>query len=205
MSTLARKTWRRDALKTICAASLAAACLLWSAGAVYAGDAVKAAAKDKTSAKDKRFIQQASENCVFELQFGRLTQQQTRNSEIKELAQKIVQDYTQASQKLDTLAQSLGITLDSKLNDQAAASLDKIAAMSGQDFDRAALGEMIKVQESTVRLLEDQSKEAKNKAVQQFASDALSDVQDDVYQTVLLYSEFKRVAQNPLPGIVPKL
>jgi putative membrane protein len=199
MSTLARISSTVDALRTICASGLAAACLFLPAKAVYAGDAVK------TSAKDKHFIQQASENCVFELQFGRLTQQQTRNNEIKQLAQKIVQDYTQASQKLDTLAQSLGITLDSKLNDQAAASLDKIAAMSGQDFDRAALGEMIKVQESTVRLLEDQSKEAKNKALQQLAADLLSDVQDDVFQTVLLYSEFKRVAQNPLPGIVPKL
>jgi putative membrane protein len=183
-------SWTTDALKSIWISSLAAACFLVPSCFVCAGDA------PKVSPIDKRFLQQASEVSLFTQQFGQLAEKQSKNEEVKQLAQKIVHDYAQTSQKLDTLAQSLGVSIEPKLGDHAARALDKIATLSGKEFDRAALGEMIKDQQSGVRLLEDESKGGKNPDLQQFAASVLPDLQDDVFQTMLLVSEFKQVARN---------
>jgi predicted outer membrane protein len=190
MNIISRSFSTAETLKKIRVCALTAAWFLLSSWLVCAGGAAK------VSSHDQHFIQQASENSLREQHFGQLIQRQSQNDEVKQLGQKIVQDYTQAVQQLDTLARSLGVTLEPKSGDQASRTLDKIAALSGPEFDRAALGEMIKNQEATVRLLEDASQGGKNPDLRQVASAVLPDLQDDVFQTRLIYSEFRRPAQS---------
>jgi predicted outer membrane protein len=177
-----------DTLKSILACNLAVACLLvpsWPA---------RAANPTKASPADRRFVLQLSEAIRLEERFGQLIEKQSKNSDVKQLGQKLVEDYAQAVQRLDTLAQSLGVVLAPKSAESGPRAYDKLAALSGPAFDRAVLDQIITYQETSMRALEDISKHADCPELRDLGSSLLSDLDDDVYQTRLLFSEFKRVA-----------
>src|SRR5262245_34860747 len=88
---------------------------LMIAGLLAAG---RAGAADTTgtsvSSKGSSFIKEASGGNLAEIATAQLAQQKSQNAEVKSLAQTIQMDHQQAQDKLQTIAQAHGVTLDQK-------------------------------------------------------------------------------------------
>lgn len=61
----------------------------------------------------QHFVQEAAVDGLKEVRLGELALQKAQNAEIKEFAQRLVRDHTQANQQLTQIAQSLGLSVPS--------------------------------------------------------------------------------------------
>src|SRR3954468_22207709 len=77
-----------------------------------AGAADTTTGASSTSRGARSFIKEASQGNQSEIALAQLAQQKAQNSEVKDLAQMIQKDHQQAQEKLQTIAQAHGVTLD---------------------------------------------------------------------------------------------
>jgi putative membrane protein len=121
----------------------------------------------------KAFIKDASMSNIFEIQAGHLAAKRVQDDQIKQFAQQMVQDHTQAQQQLKQVAQAAGVQLHDQLDMLHQAKLQKLQQCTSSDFQRKyingqAAGHMMNVLEFRY-----QSQNAQNDQVKQLASQML--------------------------------
>ncbi len=83
---------------------------------------------------DKQFLRTAAEGSLADVKIGTLATGKG-SPQVKELAQKMVDDHTQMGKDLGTVADSMGVLLPKKVNKEQQAEYDKLNGLSGKDFD----------------------------------------------------------------------
>jgi len=87
-------------------------------------------------ARDKMFLRKAIEGGMTEIQFSQVAQQKATSADVKKFADRMVRDHTALMQKLEPFADQYGITPPKTLNKEHMAELDKLNALSGDDFEK---------------------------------------------------------------------
>jgi putative membrane protein len=118
------------------------------AGVTVLGSARFAAAQitDNTASQiddDKKFVKNAAEGGMAEVQLGQLAAQKATNPDVKAFAQKMVDDHTTLQNNLTPVAQRLGVTPPAKLDKKDKAEYDRLSALSGEAFDKAYVQAMV--------------------------------------------------------------
>jgi putative membrane protein len=93
--------------------------------------------------KDKMFVRHASEGGLAEVQFGQLASQKAQNPDVKAFAEKMVHDHTMLNDKMKPVAEQLSVTPASHLNKKDQAEYDKLNGLSGDDFDKEYVSDMV--------------------------------------------------------------
>jgi putative membrane protein len=145
------------------------ACAMFTAAAV--------AADDKAAELDKLFIEEAGVHGQFEQQISEAAAQQASDSQVKDFAQKMVQDHKQANEQLKQVAQKVGANVPQQLPEMKQRELDAIKAQQGKEFDQAYVSCMKKMHMADVSAFADKAQTAKNQDVKQFASQTLPTLQ----------------------------
>lgn len=83
-------------------------------------------AEDMKMNADQHFVKEASADNQFEIQLSQMVEQQAQEPQVKELAQKLVQDHQQAQQQLQEIAQGMNMQLPTQLEPW---QQDKLQAM----------------------------------------------------------------------------
>src|SRR4051812_38278805 len=84
--------------------------------AAQAQDAQPATNASKSlSAHDRTFIKEAAIGGLYEVQAGQLAAQKATSAEVKQMAQHIVTDHTQANEKLKSIAQTKAVDVPGEL------------------------------------------------------------------------------------------
>jgi putative membrane protein len=128
------------------------------------------AAQGEVQEQDQQFAQEAASSNQAELQLATLAEQKAQSEEVKEYASMLVEDHTRVGEELEQLASDEGITLDSEIPPEAQQAHEKLSGMSGSEFDRAFIEQMVTDHEKAVALYEKQAAEGQNEALKQFAS-----------------------------------
>jgi putative membrane protein len=84
---------------------------------------------------DKQFIQKAAAGDIAEIQLGKLATVKG-SPQVKEFAQKMVDDHTAMQKDLDTVADEIGVMLPKKMSKDEQAEYDKLNGLSGDAFDK---------------------------------------------------------------------
>jgi len=92
---------------------------------------------------DKQFVRAAAESGIADVKLGTLAVQKG-GPEVKDLAQKMVDDHTAMNKDMDTVADSLGVMLPKKMNKDGQKEYEKLNALSGKDFDTEYINYMAK-------------------------------------------------------------
>jgi putative membrane protein len=93
--------------------------------------------------KDKMFVRHASEGGLAEVRFGQLAAEKAQNPDVKAFGQKMVDDHSALNEKMKPIAESLGVTPTSKLNAKDEAEYNKLSGLSGDDFDKEYVADMV--------------------------------------------------------------
>lgn len=101
---------------------------------------------EKTGAKslsraDQRLMQDIAKANLAEIQAGKVALEKTQNQEVKNFAQKMVDDHTQALQDLQQVAQAKGVTLPTEPDRKHQTMVKKLQGMSGDAFDRSYMAQ----------------------------------------------------------------
>ena len=133
-----------------------------------------AASKSALPAADLAFMRDAARAGTAEVQASQLALTRASDPAVKQFAQQMVQDHTQANAKLMQLAQSKGITLPTEPSTADANTLKSLQAQSGAQFDQHYMGEFgLKAHRSAVDKFRRESQSGQDSDIKSFAQQTL--------------------------------
>jgi putative membrane protein len=103
---------------------------------------------------DKDFINDAAIAGMAEVELGRMASQKGTSPDVKKFGKMMVDDHTAAGDRLKALATQYSIEWPTALDDKHRDLRDKLAKLSGREFDREYMSEMVDGHESVANKLE---------------------------------------------------
>jgi putative membrane protein len=101
-------------------------------------------AAGQTSALDKMFVRKAMQGGMAEVQLGQLTLQKTDNDQVKQFAQRMIDDHTKMNDQMKPVAQQLGVDVPGEISKKDRATIAKLQGLSGSAYDQAYIKDMVK-------------------------------------------------------------
>jgi len=144
-----------------------------------------------------QFVDKAANSNMFEIQSSQAAVNKTQNSEVRNFAQRMVTDHTQAGEKMQTAAQ--GVTIPTALDQEHAQMLQKLQQASGNEFDRPYVDAQVDGHQKAVALFEGYAQNGDNAQLKQFAQQTLPTLRDHLQQITRVRDEMSRsgaTAQN---------
>ena len=136
------------------------------------GDHMDMGAKQMQS-PDANFAIKAAQGGMAEVKLGQLATEKASDPDVKAFGQQMVDDHTKANDKLKEVAKGENITLPTDLDRKHKATYDKLSKLSGADFDRAYVKDMVKDHEEDVKEFQKEANKGKNDKIKGFASETL--------------------------------
>ena len=130
------------------------------------------------SSSDYKFVSEAAQGGMAEVQLGQIARDRASNPAVKEFAEKMVKEHTDADQQLSQLASQKGATLPTDIGASEKRETDRLLKLSGADFDRAYMKRMVRDHEKDVKEFQREAKNASDADVQSFANKTLPTLQE---------------------------
>lgn len=163
---------------TFSSATVAAfAGLLFTAGAVQAqtdaSQHMDTGTQKMMNSADTTFAMKAAQGGMAEVKLGQLAADKASNPDVKAFGQKMVDDHTKANDQLKSVAGNENMTLPTDINAKDQAEYDKLSKLSGADFDKAYMKNMVKDHEMDVKDFQKEANSGKDPQLKSFASTTL--------------------------------
>jgi putative membrane protein len=101
-------------------------------------------AAGQPSSVDRMFVGKAMQGSLAEVQLGQLTLQKSNNPQVKEFAQRMIDDHTKLNEQMKPVAQQLGVTVPDQISKGDRKTIAKLQALSGPAYDQAYIKDMVK-------------------------------------------------------------
>jgi putative membrane protein len=95
-------------------------------------------------AVDKAFVKKALEGNIGEIEMGKLALQKSSDDQVKQFAQRMVDDHSKMQDQLKPAAEQMGVKVPDGPSKGQMKSMDKMKALSGDAFDQAYIKDMVK-------------------------------------------------------------
>jgi putative membrane protein len=149
-----------------------------------------AGAADKASEK---FIKEAVEGNLAEVQVGQLAQQKGESEGVKTFGGQLQKDHSAANEKVTALANKLGVTPPTEPNKKQKAIHDRLSKLNGAAFDKAFAKAMVDDHKEDIGKFEKQAKK-KNDPTADLANEILPDLRKhlEMAQSLVKDTQAKR-------------
>ena len=133
-----------------------------------------AIAKDSQVAiADQIFAMKAAGGGLEEVHLGKLAADQAASPEVKQLAQRLVQDHTKANQELLTIAEKKDIDVPKELDDMHEDIVELFSKLEGASFDREYVRYQVMHHEMDTAAFAAQASEGEDPDLKAFAAEQL--------------------------------
>ena len=122
------------------------------------------------SAGDKKFVMMAAQGGMTEVELGKLAGDKASSSEVKDFGSKMVTDHGQANDELKSIATGKGLTVPDKLDEKHQAMVDKLSKLSGAEFDKAYVSDMVTAHKKDDVLFKKEASSGKDADIKAFAA-----------------------------------
>jgi putative membrane protein len=106
---------------------------------------------------DVRFARRIVEDGFLKAEMGKLAVEKGKSEQVRNIGQGLIDDHGRWNKALTKIAGENKITLPAKMGPKHKAVIDRLAALSGADFDRAFLKELVHYQDSDLTLLRNET------------------------------------------------
>jgi putative membrane protein len=131
-----------------------------------------------SSAKDStKFATKAAEGGMAEVALGKLALERASNPAVKEFGQRMVIDHTAGNNELKALAAKKSIQLPTDLSSDQKSMMEKLGKLSGPEFDKEYMSDMVKDHEEDVEEFKTQADKGNDRDVKAFAAKTLPTLQ----------------------------
>jgi putative membrane protein len=176
-------------------------CLIMMAGcSTNENDSVKQAHEKNLNAaideKISRFMTEAADARMMDIEEGKLAMQNGTNDLIKNYGQRMVTDNTKLLQELRTLAASKNITLPQQLSNEKADELENLGEKEGKEFDQKFIKMMRADHKRDADRFESAAEECKDQDVKSFASKNLAVVESHLTMLEQVNDSNERITEG---------
>jgi putative membrane protein len=98
----------------------------------------------EASPVDRMFVKNALQGGIAEVQLGQLTLQKSNNDQVKQFAQKMIDDHTRMGDQMKPVAQQVGVAVPTEPSKKDKQIMAKLQALSGSAYDQAYIKDMVK-------------------------------------------------------------
>lgn len=131
------------------------------------------AATTNASADSSQFLMQAYRDGLLEIQLSQLALQKTANADVRRFAQRMVDDHTRMNNEITQLAQRKNIALPTALSAEQQAQVNRLSALSGEEFDRAYMAGNVDLHRMDVAAARQQARQGNDADVRMLADASL--------------------------------
>jgi putative membrane protein len=142
------------------------------------------------------FAKKAAVGGMAEVELGRLATEKASSARVKEFGQRMVDDHSKANDELKQAASAQGIDLPSEIDAKTKATIDKLSKLSGAEFDKAYMKDMVEDHEHDVAEFAKAAKHS-DSPVGSFAGKALPTLRDHLKMARDVEKEVRGRAANP--------
>jgi putative membrane protein len=98
----------------------------------------------QASPVDRVFVKKAMQGSMAEVQLGQLTLQKSENEQVKQFAQRMIDDHTKLNEQMKPVAQQVGVDVPAQVSKKDRAVIAKMQGLSGPAYDQAYIKDMVK-------------------------------------------------------------
>ena len=125
----------------------------------------------------QEFIEGAAEGGMAEVELGNLAQQKAASDDVKQFGKRMAEDHGKVNDELKSLASQKKVTLPTTLDAKHKSTYDRLSKLSGAEFDRAYMSEMLKDHREDVEMFR-KAQQSSDADVKSFASRTLPTLED---------------------------
>lgn len=122
---------------------------------------------------DSDFVVEAASGSMMEVELGQLAAQKASSQEVKNFAQKMVNDHSKANERLRQIAQQKNIALPEGLADEHKKHVDDLREKSGHEFDKDYMDLMVEDHEEDVEKFEEASEDLNDSDLRSWVNETL--------------------------------
>ena len=124
-------------------------------------------------AADENFVMNAAKGGQMEVEMGRLAMKRGHTAAVRSFGRRMVTDHTKAGNQLKVLARKKSITLPTTMDAEAHAEMERLAKLSGAEFDRAYMELMVSDHEKDVGEFQTEATNGTDADIKAFAAKTL--------------------------------
>ena len=147
-------------------------------GTTAAAKTASATRTEALSRADRKFVEEAAQGGMAEVQHGNLAAQRATNPQVKQFAQRMVQDHSKANDELKSIIGPRGITPPTTMDRKHHRAMEKLGKLNGAEFDREYMKHMVEDHKKDISLYEKQAKSGKDGDLKSFAAKTLPILQE---------------------------
>jgi putative membrane protein len=142
------------------------------------GASAKAEPSAKSASPESAFAREAAVGGMAEVELGNLAKERASSSDVKQFGDWMVTDHSKANDELKQWAQQKNVTLPTELDAKHKALRDKLAKLSGDEFDKAYMHEMVTDHQHDVAAFKRESTSGKDADLKAWAGKTLPTLQE---------------------------
>jgi putative membrane protein len=128
------------------------------------------ASNGETTPEDKVFVEEALKGGMTEVQLGQLALQKGNNPDVKQFAQKMVDDHGKMGDQMKQVAQQIGVKVPDGPSKKDKETIAKLQALNGDAFDKAYMKDMVKDHKGDLNAFKSETDNGSNPIVKNAAS-----------------------------------
>jgi putative membrane protein len=131
---------------------------------------------------DEQFAHNAAQGGMAEVKLGQLAQDRGSSDAVKSLAQRMVAQHSRANDQLKQVAAQSSISLPSDISARDQSTYEKLAKLSGRDFDRAYARDMVNDHVADLAEFQKEANAGRNAEIKDFALQSLPMLREHLNQ-----------------------
>jgi putative membrane protein len=125
------------------------------------------------SGEEEHFVMEAASGGVAEVKLSELAQNRASDAKVKDFANQMIIDHTQANDELKPIAEYNKIAWPDRLEGESDTAFKQLTKLSGSNFDEGYIKIMVKDHNKTVREFEDASHKIKDTTIKDYINRTL--------------------------------
>ena len=163
--------------------------LMLSSSVLFAADTE--GQRGQLTSKDYSFVTDATRGGMEEVQLGELAKQKAGSPAVREFGQRMVNDHQKANDDLKQIVQKKGALISTSLSHHETSRLEHLQKLSGADFDKAYISDMVSDHKKDVKEFEKATKNLSDPELKAFAEKTLPTLQEHLTQAQNLEAQLK--------------
>lgn len=134
--------------------------------------------RGQLSAKDYKFIREATQGGMAEVELGEMARLRGSNQGVKDFGARMVKDHQQANKDLQEIASRKGASLPASLAHHDSSLTTTLQKAQGADFDKKYIDAMVKDHDKDVKEFQDAAQNSDDADIKAFAQKTLPTLQE---------------------------
>jgi putative membrane protein len=151
--------------------------------------------KSSLSKSDQRYFAELAKANLAEIQAGKLALQKANAEAVKSYAKHMVDEHSKMLEEQRAMGQEKHAAMPAAPDDKQKKAFDKLQKLSGAEFDRAYMEQMVKDHEDALDLVKDIAKKADDPAFKSAGQKAVPDIQEHLATAKQVASQAKDTAK----------